>query len=560
MRDEDHFEPRAIVHMRASTLRRNTLVAAFFVLSIVGVCTSQDYVNAMLPWHAPVFDSQHKLISWPQPETIGFDHVLHLGWDFMEHNIPDDPSKGTGMKSYLINSVFNPDTKLGTYWQHNPASTYGQFVDSVVAWYPYSGDREAITLVRTMLDYQLAHGTTPSDWDWAGVPFATGCGNDTEYGRCLQGMPKDFYGGIETDKVGELGIGYVLFYELTGDRKYLDAGIRCADALAKHVQAGDDDHTPWPFRVYAKTGDVLNREVYGGMIVAPVRLFAELIALKEGQVGEYARAQKMAWDWILKYPIKNNRWVGYFEDIRPMTDIVNQALPTMTAYYILSSESPESLDASWAEHTGNLLDWVKRRFGRGPFFGAWAIDEQGPPPDFHYCCSRAGLGSDTSRWAALNAMYYEKTRDAQAREDAYRSLSYATYFSDAEGRVSCCGVYFDKAYWFDDGYGDYIRNFLWAMGAIPEFAPYGQDHLLRSTSVVTDVQYGQRSLNYKTFRPAATEVLRLSYLPKQIRVGDKTIAVRNDLKGEGYTVTPLHDGDYIIRICHVGSETVHIAG
>ena len=96
--------------MRASTLRRNTLVAAFFVLSIVGVCTSQDYVNAMLPWHAPVFDSQHKLISWHQPETLGFDHVLHLGWDFMEHKIPDDPSKGTGMKSYLINSVFNPDT------------------------------------------------------------------------------------------------------------------------------------------------------------------------------------------------------------------------------------------------------------------------------------------------------------------------------------------------------------------------------------------------------------------------------------------------------------------
>jgi hypothetical protein len=538
------------------------MTAAITVLGCAPLaCLSQEYVNSMLPWHAPVFDSQHKLVSWYQPEgNLGFDHVMHLGWNFMEHKIPNDTTKGTGVKTYLINSVFDADTQQGVYWQHNPASVYGQFVDSLVAWYPYSGDREAIAVVRGMLDYQLAHGTTPADWDWPNVPFATGCGNEPEYGRCIQGMPHEFYGGIETDKIGELGIGYVLFYELTGEKKYLEAGIRCADALAKHIEPGDADHTPWPFRVYAKTGVVLNGEIYGGMTVAPVRLFTELIALKQGQVAEYERAQKMAWDWILKYPMRNNRWVGYFEDIRPTTDMVNQASPTMTAYYILSSESPEALDPSWALHVGNLVDWVKRRFGRGPFFGAWGIDEQGTPPDFLYCCSRAGLGSDTSRWAAINAMYYEKTGDAQAREDAFRSLSYATYFSDSEGKVSCCGRYFDNAYWFDDGYGDYIRNFLWTMGAIPEFAPRGQDHLLRSTSVVTDVQYGQRSLAYQTFRPAATEVLRLSYLPKQVRVGDAAISVRNDLKDEGYTVTPLKDGDYIIRIHHKRSETVRILG
>ena len=232
----------------------------------------------------------------------------------------------------------------------------------------------------------------------------------------------------------------------------------------------------------------------------------------------------------------------------------------MTAYYILSSESPELRDKSWANNVGNLIDWVKLRFGRGPFFGAWGIDEQGSASDYHYCCSRAGLASDSSRWGAINAMYYEKTGDAQAREDAFRSLSYATYFSDSEGKISCCGVHFDKAYWFDDGYGDYIRNFLWAMGAIPEFAPPGQDHLLRSSSVVTDVQYGPKNLSYKTFRPSATDVLRLSYLPKQVRVGDIQVSVRNDLKNEGYTVTPLKDGDYVIRIRHTRPGTVHISG
>jgi hypothetical protein len=33
---------------------------------------------------------------------------------------------------------------------------------------------EALQAVREMLDYQLAHGTTPSGWEWPEVPFATG--------------------------------------------------------------------------------------------------------------------------------------------------------------------------------------------------------------------------------------------------------------------------------------------------------------------------------------------------------------------------------------------------
>ncbi len=124
---------------------------------------------------------------------------------------------------------------------------FASFVDSLVGWYPYSGDEESVKVVREMLDHQLAHGTTPADWEWPGVPFATNCDDEPDYGRCIQDMPREFYGGIETDKVGELGTGYALFYQLTGERKYLDAAIRCAQALAKHVRIGDAEHTPWPF-------------------------------------------------------------------------------------------------------------------------------------------------------------------------------------------------------------------------------------------------------------------------------------------------------------------------
>ena len=548
----------------------NSLQAA--ILSVVAVCLpagavpAEQYVNAQLPWHKPVLDQRGKLLAWYQPEkNLGYEQVVKLAWDFIEHKVPVDSRHKTGLKIYLINAVFDDATLQGANWQGNPASVFGQFVDSLAGWYPYSGDEEAVEVVRRMLDYQLAHGTTPADWNWASVPFATNCDDEPEYGRCLQDLPREFYGGIETDKVGELGIGYVLFYEMTGERKYLDAAIRCAEALAKHIRPGDEEHTPWSFRVDARTGQVIAGEEYGGMIVAPVRLFDELVRLNAGDAASFEKARDLAWKWIRDYPMNGesrayDKWSGYFEDVPKDTANVNQASPTMTSYYILTREDPARVDPGWVNDVGHLIDWVRQRFGRGPYFGAWAIDEQGAPPAYLGCCSRAGLASDTSRWGGINAMYYEKTGDAQAREDAFRSLNYATYFAASDGKISCCGQGFGGQYWFDDGYGDYIRNFMWAMGAVPEFAPVGETHLLHSTSVVQKVSYGKRSVSYQTFDRASTEVLRLNFEPTLVAAGGMTLAERHDLQQQGYTVQSLASGDYVVRVRHVNSGAVSIAG
>ena len=107
-----------------------------------------------------------------------------------------------------------------------------------------------------------------------------------------------------------------------------------------------------------------------------------------------------------------------------------------------------------------------------------------------------------------------------AREDAFRSLNYATYFISSDGQTSCCGKGFRNPFWFSDGYSDYLRHFNWVMGAIPELAPVGQDHLLRSSSVVRKVQYSKLSLRYSTFAGSSTEVLRLSYAPLSVRAGN----------------------------------------
>jgi len=545
------------------------VITPALVLFATSASHGQGFVNAQLPWHQAVLDSRGRLLAWYHPEeNLGYDKVLRLGWDFLENRVPDDPK--TGLKIYLINSVFSPKTLQGIYWQHNPAMVYGSMVDSLVAWYPYSGDERAKSVVQRMLDYQLAHGTTPSDWNWPGVPFATSCGNDADYGRCIQDMPREFYGGIETDKVGELGIGYALFYEMTGEQKYLEAAIHCADALASHVRPGDADHTPWPFRVDARTGAVLDGEEYGGAVVSPLRLFDELIRIRQGDVASYRKARDMARRWLLDYPLNPgskawDKWSGYFEDVPKDTENLNQQIPDYTAYYILTRPDPAAIDPHWVAHVGHLIDWVRHYEGLGPFFGAWAINEQHRPDLIHGnesgCCSRAGDGSATGRWAAINALYYPKTGDLQARHDAFRSLNYATYYADSDGRISCCGTdYGDEGYWWSDGYADYLRHFNWVMGAVPEWAPLHQNHLLHSSSVVQKVTYGTDRIEYKTFDAGATEVLRLNFKPQIVMAGGSELAERRDLKEQGYSLEALRGGGYVVRIRHVGSGEIAIQG
>jgi hypothetical protein len=529
--------------------------------------SAQDiYVNGQIPWHAAVLDAQGKLLAWYEPgKNLGYDHVVRLGWDFIEHRVPKDSSRGSGPKIYLVNSVYDAATLQGVYWQHNPAMVYATFVDSLMGWYPYSGDEDAVAAVREMLDYQLAHGTTAAEWEWPGVPFATGCGNEPDYGRCAENMPPEFYGGIETDKVGELGTGYVLFYKQTGERKYLDAAIRCAQALARHVRPGDADHTPWPFRVDARTGATLALEEYGGDVAGPLRLFEELIRINAGDVAAFRSARDLALKWLLDNPLNHdsrawNKWAGYFEDVPRHVDDVNQLTPMMAAYYILAREDPAEVDPQWMAHVGRLLDWVRIKLGRGPFFGAQAIDEQTTPDASFGCCSRAGQGDHTARWAAINALFFEKTRDGQAREDAFRSLNYATYFAGSDGRIACCGVDYKNYYWFSDGYADYMRHFQWAMGAVPEFAPAGADHILRSNSVVQKVRYGARSVAYRTFDADATEVLRLRFKPSHVTAGGSALKVRNDTREAGYTLEGIRGGDWIVRVRHVNSGEIDLGG
>jgi hypothetical protein len=537
------------------------VLAVPLALAPPGRTPQPPQVNAYLPWHTAAVDAHGNLEPWYRPRSgLGYDHVLRLGWSFIDHGVPLD--RRTGRRVYFNYAVFDQQTRQGSYWQHDPAELFASFTDALLPWYAYSGDRGAATRVRAMLDYQLAYGTSPARWEWPKVPFPTSCAGDARYGRCLAGMPRSFYGGIEPDKVGLLGLAYARFYELTGDSRYLRAAVSCANALARHVRVGNAARSPWPFRLDARTGRTLENAEYGGMTVAPVWLFDELIRLRAGDTTSFSRARDTAWRWILRYPLNPrsvdwNRWSGHYEDIDYDPDDLNQATPTTTALYLLTHADPAAIDPAWRRHVRELLAWVRSYLGRGPFHGAWAIDEQRKPAaDAYNCCSPAGLGSDTARWAAATLLLSRATNDPEVRATGRHSLAYATYFMQTDGLVSCCGAQYAEADWFSDGYADYLKSFSLALAADPRLAPAHEDHVLGSTSVVQSVTYDRNVVVYRTFAKSSVEVMRLTFVPRRVLANGRELPRRKNLRRPGFVVGKLGDGDAVVRVRHDDARSV----
>jgi hypothetical protein len=512
---------------------------------------------ASLAGHTVVLDPEQKILSWAEPRTAPYPAVVRLAWERLLTGFAEEDN---GLPTWLTYCCFDGQTLRGGSWPNNPASLYAGLAQGAAAYHAYSGDRRVIDFMRRVLDYQIAYGTTPSDpsWAWPAVPYASADPGAVRYRGAHdfrfadpKDPPKlgrgDGYGVIEPDKLGELGVGYLTVYELTGDTRYRDAALACARALARHVRPGDALHSPWSFRVVAETGVV--REEYCANLAPTLRLFDELTRLGIGEVDVWRRARQLAWDWLLAFPVKNDAWANYFEDLPwlPQSSNLNQYAPAEWARYVLLNPGR---DPEWRAHAGRALAFVERTFGgdtpkeKGVQWGAVTISEQ---TEYMY-----KMGSHTARFASVLALWHQKTGDPSAKEKAFRSFNWASYMCDGRGVVRVGPV--EQSFWFSDGYGDYLRHFMAGLAAIPEWAPAGEDHLLGSSSVVTDVAYAPGAVRYQTFDDAGEEVLRLSFAPKKVGADGRALAETTG--GAGFTFDPKTG---IARVRREGARSVTLA-
>ena len=286
-------------------------------------------------------------------------------------------------------------------------------------------------------------------------------------------------GFLQPDKAASFGAELVTLYKITGKELYLTTAIKIADVLASKIKPGDEKNSPWPFRVHAVSGELSDKSYapYTANWTGALRMFDDLIKMEKGSVDQYKKAFTITSDWIKAYPMKNNNWGPFFEDI---TEYSNTEINADTlAWYIL--EHPE-WDSTWKEDARAILDWTQKTFANPTWekYGVYPINEQ--------TAYKVPGNSHTSRHASVELIYAEKTGDTKNKEQAIRQLHWATYMVDFDGK----NRYFKDDVWMTDGYGDYIRHYLRTMAAMPELAPSAQNHLLKTSSVLSEIQYTRR--------------------------------------------------------------------
>jgi len=547
-------------------------IAGMIIVMLAMPAAAQYRVDAMCGAKVNL-DKEGKLLSRYQPDTPGAGYVqaVKLAVHFLE-KCPSDPANGLPL--YMTYCSFKRKKEggfSGSNWPHNPATVNAGLVQSLaIDWRNYSGDPSWIELVRKTLDHHLQYGTTPESWEWACVPYASSDPGKAVYGGSAMfdrtQNPKMMGRGdgsfvLEVDKIGDMGMAYLRFYQITGETNYLQAATRCADALAKHVREGPHSSmelnvkdmalvSPWPFRVRAEKGEIL--EDYTSHVVENLRLLEEFtriknrIQLSDEKARAYKKSAEIVWHWLYAAdgPVKTSVWKGYFEDmpLDPLNQNRVNNSPMELARYLIKNPG---VDANIQNTVPALIRWVKNTFGEP---GMDAINEQ-------LACYKP-MGSHTARYASICALWYERTADERFKEEAFRHFNYASYMAEPDGFVRVGHTWGGES-WFSDGYTDYIRHFMEGLAAVPEWAPAGENHLLRSSSVVQAIAYSDKEITFTTFDKSTMAVLRMTSKPLSVKVGDKSLPLVTSEKEEGFAWRPLAEGG-ILKINNQSGSKVAI--
>jgi hypothetical protein len=539
-------------------------VSAAFVAGQQPVATGQQNFKVISTVDAssiagrPVaLDGQGKLLPWPMPDNVGYSYSDYF---LSQWTILWDQYNRQRLPYYFCCFDFDRTTYEmfpDWHWANSTGYLRAMMTGFMERLYPYTGDPRTIEFLQNFVDYELENGLTPEGYAWAGVPYPSANPGSRRYtGWSEHG--EDF---VEPHVVGEDGYAYLRLYEMTGNTKYLQAAIHCAEALAKNYRPGDEHNSPWPGRCFARDGRVDQATgkgmfPYSANVVEPIMLLDELIRIGQGDTASYQKTRDGAWAWLMQYPMQNNVWVGYFEDVPGSMDNMNQVIPLEFARYVLLH--PEK-DPEWREHARKLIEWVKTtpKWPKYRVHGATITTEQGDGKNF--CCNVPNecCDSHSARLAAVEALYYAHTGDAAYKEEAFRTDNWVSYFQGLSGGAHAP---FSNQWWFTDEFADGPRRMMDALWAVPEWAPADESHLVGSLSVVTKIAYSAGSVTYSTFDQDSTDVLRLDFVPDAVLVGGKPIRrvkLEANLSGEGYS---FNDDAKTMTIRHTTSRDVDIRG
>lgn len=520
-----------------------------------------------LIYHEIKTDASGKIVPWFSSDPgDAYSFVIQNVWHFWDTMRVDM----NGLPYYMNHQV----------WAAGADDSRGiggdQLQMALSSWlllYQYTGNERIKENMKFMAGYYLTHGLSPSGAEWPDIPYPY---NTLIYSGIYDGdmvIGKYF---TQPDKAGSFGLELIHLFKITGTKRhgqtpsgiYLEAAVNIANTLAKHISAGDEKKSPLPFKVNAitgKPGNLLNNNGDGSVAASSdyttnwsgtMELFLELIKMNKGDVALYSKAFDDLLIWMKKYPLKNNKWGPFFEDVPGWSDTQINAITF--AQFIMNHREyfPE-----WKTEVEGIFSWVYKTLGNKTWakYGVEVINEQTAylnPGNSH-----------TSREASAELQFVSLTDDTARKENAVRQLNWATYMVDYDGK----NRYPQDDNWLTDGYGDYVRHFLRAMAVLPELAPSGEEHILFSSSVVQEAEYKNKSgiyyingpdnpdfenikLRYTTFDKEGTEKIRLLKKPSGILLGKVSIKESDNLSIDSFQWHPLKNGGILIVNRKNGNE------
>jgi hypothetical protein len=190
------------------------------------------------------------------------------------------------------------------------------------------------------------------------------------------------------------------------------------------------------------------------------------------------------------------------------------------------------LDPHWRTTVPRLIKWTEDNF---VFRGApgepgtqWGANIVGEQDSFLF-----KMDYQTARYAAQCARWYAVSHDEAYKEKAYRSLNWVTYCNSPDGQGNESPLSKNISNWWSDLYGECPRMFYQAFAGVPEWAPSGQDHILYSETVLKDVSYGAKNVQYTATQKTGTDYLRLTFRPNHITLAGARLSLVSDPGARG---------------------------